>query len=647
MEKIICWGCIFMMLCTVGIRAQDLDSLINAIQYHKTDTNKVWLLRDIAYWWQSTEPDSAIVYSERGFELARSLEFPGGQIWNLYQKGLALENTNRLDEAFDTYEQALQIARDHSDMKSVAKLYNAMGVAHYYAGDFMNAVKYYKLGYEFSDSLSYGEGTAFALNNLGVIYRLQERHEKALEIYGKSLHLKQERGDSAGIVNTLYNIGLAYTHLDRPQQSLNVLKQAEEMASRLSNPSLDLANINIGIGTVHYYYGEYDEAAEYLIKGKEEVPLNSQEWIEASTFLGVIELNKGRFDNGLELIEMAWEQAKISGRKVLQKNVLQERALAGEKTGNLDLALESWKFYNQLADSLNQVSVLWAQEEMQAKFELLEKEATISLQNLTLAKESTRKQLYLFSGILMLTLFISSAGFLVWIWKQRNRLKREVRFKEQALKDNDLLMQEMHHRTKNNLQMLNSLLNIKSRAAKDPETRNALQSSRETVGAIGLLHHHLYRSKEFRLVAMRDYINDLCESFQSAFHMAKRGIQLDFRCEDFDLDMDRAIPFGLIINELLTNAILHGFPDERRGCINLEITVTEEQVNMWVRDDGVGLPEHYSKKGTGNHLIDLLAKKLKGSFRYESASPGCTAAFIMPMQKIEPYEKPAHIGRGR
>lgn len=602
--------------------AQELDSLKSALQYAKADTHKVWMFRDIAYWSQG-EPDSAIYYSQKGAALAKSLGFQRGQIWSLYQKSIALETSGKFSEALAIYEEMLELARSSDDLLSVTKLYNALGSTYYYAGDFVKAVEFFERGFSMADSLGYSSGVGYALNNMGIIYRLQGRYEKAIDIYNKSLEVKTEAEDSVGIVNSLYNLGLAYSYSGDHEAGLTQLRVAREWLLQLGDLDANLAIIDIGVGTVLFQSGDWKEAGSHLRSGLDQARPGSQEWLEGWALLGAIEVEEGKVEIGLEKIEEALNAARNAGRKRLLLQILKVRAQSGERTGNFIRALESWNEYERLSDSLHSEQRQWALEEMHAKFELREKEATIALQKLSLEKESAKKKLYLISGGLAMLLFLTSAGFVGWIWRQRTRLKGEMILKEDALGRNQLLMREMHHRTKNNLQLLNSLLSLKSRGRLDSGAREVLASSRESVNAIGLLHHHLYRSSEFRNVGLQNFIGDLVDHLRSAANLKERGIRLEHHCEEVDLDIDQAIPLGLVVNELLINSIQHAFPEERGGTIQVRIQAKGRRLKVFVEDDGAGMDVE-KDKGTGTHLIHLLASRLGGELQIQSGRAGGT-----------------------
>jgi len=621
------------LLFPAKLTGSETDSLKLQLTYARQDTHKVWLLRDIAFAFQSVDRDSAIYYSNLGYALAGELNFPMGQIWTLYQKAIAYELKDEIETAFTVYFKALNIAVEHRDKMSEAKLYNAIGVACYFAGRFHDAVLYYTNGYSLSDSLNYIEGKTHALNNLGVIYRLQHRYQRALDIYYQSLVLKRHEHDTVGIINSLYNIGLAYSYLNQYEKSLESLMAAKNLSEFAATPyqHMDL-NIDIGIGVAYFNLNQTEKAKQYLKTGLEASKGQfSPEWIAGMSYLGAIDVMEDNATEGLKKIEAAYAYAENSGRIDLLRRVLKDRAIAANAANQYALAIESWHNYAVYTDSFYKVSNQWAQEEMQARFELHEKTSTIALQQLQLEQESRRIWWYAISGIFLAVLLISSTIFLFLIWKQRERLKTEIGQKEAALRENEFLMKEMHHRTKNNLQLLESLLNIQMRSLENPHALQALQTSRDSVNAIGLLHHQLYKTRDLRKVPLQPYIHDLVRYFKDAFALQERNIELQYYSDNIEIDIDKATPLGLIMNELITNSIKHAFGDGTAGKIDVQLIHTDDHLILQVEDNGTGFNNEAVKNGTGKLLLKILGEKLKATVDYTHLENKTAARFSIPL----------------
>ncbi len=633
----------FLLICLLSFPTSNafsnekvIDSLQAHLPYMASDTQKVWMLRDIAYYLNSSYPDSAIIFAERGYRLARALNFTSGQIWNLYQKGLGYELSGNFEEAVKVYHRALDLAHESGDDLSRAKFYNILGVAHYFEGGFTEAIDYYSRGFALSDSVRYAEGKAHALNNLGVIYRKQRRFDRALDIYEKSLSLKKMERDTHGMIISYYNIGLSHSYLGDYEKSLQNLLMAQELSMSVGQMRWDENHIDVAIGIAHYNLGNLEWAEIHLTQAIEklEVSANS-EYISALVHLGAIEMENGLTTEGASRIEKAYDLALNLGHPVVLRDVLKERAQAAETIGHMDRAVESWKDYNDLNEELQSEAQNWAMEEMQARFELKDKEMTIALQQLDLERERAEKNLYLISGIFALLLFTVSLVFIIYSWKQRKQLEMEMALKEEALQNNELLFREMHHRTKNNLQLLSSLLSLRERNSKIPDVQQALQSSKDSVGAISLLHHRLYQKGDYRSVDFKPYLNDLTNYFIGAFGLKERNIDLKCKCDDLQLDTDTAIPLGLIINELVTNSIKHAFDERGEGEIGIDLKLTGNQtLKLIVRDNGNGMVDHSAENnGTGNNLLRIFSEKFGARLSYKPLPQGTAVEFEMPYKR--------------
>lgn len=613
-----------------------IDSLRSELPYMGSDTNKVWMLRDIAYYFQSTDSDSAIIYAERAYQLAKTLDFTQGIIWSLYQKGLGYELSGLLDEALEIYQYAIDLAIETGDDLSRAKYYNIIGVAHYFEGNFIESTDYYTRAYALSDSIGYVEGESHALNNLGVIFRKQRRYDKALEIYYKSLLLKLDEKDTSGLIISHYNIGLCYSYLDDYERSFHHLEQAKELSSQIMEAAWDASHIDIAIGVALYHLGDFGNAEVFLRSGIDNsTSRGSSEYASALAYLGAIQVRQGEKSTGLQNIEMAHHLATQIGQPILLRDVLKERAHALELVGDYESAVSNWKAYTELNSELLSESGNWALEEMKARFDLKDKEITIALQNLHIEQETAKKNRYLISGIFSLLLFFISVVFLYFFWQQKRQLQKEVSLKEDALEENELLLREMHHRTKNNLQLLNSLLNLQVRKSPNTEVKEAIQSSMDSVGAISILHHRLYQSGDFRTVDLKPYIEDMVKHFEGAFGLNERGISISCNCKSISIETDNAIPLGLIINELITNAIKHAFSGKANGEIKIELNLTDtDTLQLKVMDNGNGMPKQsVSSNGKGSHLIRIFSQKYGATLNYIPLSPGTMVFLEMPYQK--------------
>lgn len=203
-------------------------------------------------------------------------------------------------------------------------------------------------------------------------------------------------------------------------------------------------------------------------------------------------------------------------------------------------------------------------------------------------------------------------------------LTRSVRHKQ-------LLVEDVHHRVRNNLQIVSSLLYLQSRSVEDVASRAALLECRDRVHSMSLAHELLQESADGVSVEVGDYLGRLVDALRRAWVPDGRVLVVP-RFSALQLDMDRAVCCGLVATELLTNAFRHAFPDHRPGAVCVELVVRGRDAVLSVRDDGVGLPAQREDHGSlGFQLIRSLARQLEGRVEVER-DPGTTVriAFVAP-----------------
>jgi PAS domain S-box-containing protein len=196
-----------------------------------------------------------------------------------------------------------------------------------------------------------------------------------------------------------------------------------------------------------------------------------------------------------------------------------------------------------------------------------------------------------------------------------------------ALIQKEVLLKEVYHRVKNNLQVVSSLINLQARNVKNEEALNLLNQSADRIKAMALLHEKLYQSKDLAKIDFKDYVGSLIESLLISFGIKTNQIKINSTINDVFLDLDTAIPCGLIINELLSNALKHAFPQDQPGIIEINFTREQNEFNLVISDNGIGFPDDLDIqkcKSLGLQLVTRLSKdQLRGRLSIEQ-NPGAT-----------------------
>lgn len=221
-------------------------------------------------------------------------------------------------------------------------------------------------------------------------------------------------------------------------------------------------------------------------------------------------------------------------------------------------------------------------------------------------------------------------GFFVLVTDVTDRVKAEQAL-AQSLAEKETLLKEVYHRIKNNLQVVQSLLNIQSRSVQDANARTALQDMAQRVRSMALVHEQLYQAPNLSAIPLKKYVEDLVRQIATGSARALDEIRVEVQAPpQLDLGMDAAIPLGLLLTELLSNSFKHGFPDGRQGRIVVRFDPEPHGVRVCVSDDGVGLPPGFDPDAVhsmGLQLASSLATQLGGRLHFESG-PGTTVWLV-------------------
>ncbi len=205
-----------------------------------------------------------------------------------------------------------------------------------------------------------------------------------------------------------------------------------------------------------------------------------------------------------------------------------------------------------------------------------------------------------------------------------DRKREELRIRA-SLKEKDILLGEIHHRVKNNLQIVDSLLGLQAGGIQDTGTQNILRESQNRIKSMALIHQILYQSKDFARMDFSNFLDTLVPTLASSYGADPDHIALSINAIEVRLPLSVAIPCGLMVNELISNALKHAFPDDRHGEIRIDLSMAPDgQVLLSVEDDGVGIPDELDMDQTatlGLQLVMLLTDQIGGKLVVQRSNP--------------------------
>ncbi len=289
------------------------------------------------------------------------------------------------------------------------------------------------------------------------------------------------------------------------------------------------------------------------------------------------------------------------------QNALRQLYQVYNANGKADSALHYYILADRINDSITDINKTSQVMELQTKYETNKKELTIKNLNLEDATK-TRRITILFSALILFGVF---AAWMILLYRRVNKQRQQISTQSTKLQ---VMLKELHHRVKNNLQIVGSLLSLQAYNIKDEATILVLKESQQRVEAMSLIHQALYKTENITSVNMKDYVTLLAQTLLSAYGYHPQKFYLEINIEEEIVDVDKALPLGLIINELVTNCMKYAYKGILLPSLKVALTQNNGSIKLVIKDNGIGLDENLWNQKTssfGKQLITALSKQLR------------------------------------
>ncbi|GGA91653.1 sensor histidine kinase [Puia dinghuensis] len=483
--------------------------------------------------------------------------------------------------------QALQIFRqtgnrikEASTDRNLAQLYQFMGEQNSNPDYIRQGLNYARTSLDLCVAAADTAGMVASNNTWGVIYRSMALinldqpywYDSAMACYNKALATISPSGKGKGVTAPLYNnISQVYSEgkKDYPA-ALHYLDMAVRIA--MAEHSLDDLSHDYGnISAVYQKMGDKKKSLEYAYK----------------------------------TLDMA-RQIGTANRLI---NAYCQLYNSYDHFGKADSAFKYYFIFDNMRDSMASLAATKQISDAQTKYETEKKQALIADLNGRNSRQQKRIALLL-TGLAVVVLFF--VGLFV-LFKRGQRQKRLISTQAGQL---EVMMKELHHRVKNNLQIISSLLSLQSYRLKDDEALEAIRLSQQRVQAMSFIHQRLYSTDQARMVNMQEYLQDLTRSLVMAYGYTEQTLDLQVEIARQWLDIDKALPLGLIANEITTNALKYAFKDGQRPALYIGLAEDGEHLLFTVKDNGRGWDmKRWEQPGAsfGRTLVETLCRQLKAT----------------------------------
>ena len=569
-----------------------------------------------------------IFYAKQGMVIANQLgdhEVMGNLLMNM---GVINDIHGNFDPAISYYDSAYGHFIRLSDPDSwLATLYINYGTAYYYANNRSLALDYYLKAYDHcakdTSDLNYGT----ILNNLGSMYEELNKPEDAITYYALSAELKRQRNDRT-YPNTLQNMGRLYGTIGDFEKAYEYLDEAINNYDQQSDQANKISALVYKAEVL--LKDNRPMEAERLIRPIGQDTFANQpatRKIESLIISGDIYQAQNQHRAAIRQYKLAENFSLKYSADFANEKILDKLASNYAEIGQYQSAFKYLKKSKELLQEMTGTERLTLEQEMQVKFNTLQKEQeNIRLQTQNAIKDiSIRKNKLSF--LIALIGFIGASILAFQIYRSRKKIQglnftltSQQDIIRKSLKEKELLLKEIHHRVKNNLQVVSSLLGIQSRQIQDKAAQDAILLGRARVHSMSLIHQDLYQKDYPTGVEIKGYLRKLVASLLQTYNTSPEKIQLETHIDPLILDVDTVIPLGLIINELISNALKYAFPDGH-GKIEVRLFEKDQTLMLKIKDNGIGMIDASGAfQGTsfGYDLIQSLVNKLEGELDIQS-----------------------------
>lgn len=483
--------------------------------------------------------------------------------------GIARNKLSMFEQANSAYFKAADIFEQLADTINITGTYNSLGNNFVALSQYKNAVKYYGKAVQFSLKLKDDELTAQSYNNVGYAYTKLQVPDSAIKYLSKCLRLRQATKDSALLVLSLQNLGDAWKQKGETNRAITYTRISTSLASKLGMKD-ELMRGNIDLAGLYLSLKRYSEAMKAASESETlATALNS-----AAMLIQVYQLKSA----------------------ILEQTKNFKDALSYEKRAG---ALHSKLFNLQKDKAISELEVKYSVEQKTRDIQALHT-------NNRLNQKILGQQKNLIAALLTGSLLL--IALLVIAVKSYQRKKKDNHYIQN-------LMKELHHRVKNNLQILSGLFSLQLAESEDEKVKASIWENEMRINSMNLIHQRLYSPETGSQIGIKDYLEQLVKNIYISYGGKGKNAELLFDIDEVNIDADKALSIGLIVNELVTNAFKYAIQQEN-SKIHISLKRMENATFLLaVKDNGKGIdPAVVTEKPTsfGLKLVKIMAAQLNG-----------------------------------
>ncbi|MBN4077659.1 tetratricopeptide repeat protein [bacterium AH-315-C20] len=570
-----------------------------------------------------------------------------------YAEGRANYFKGQHKKAGESYLLSIQYLNGLKDTADLAKTYNSLGVVKKHQGKYYEAVRALNTSLKYYHTASDKKGMALVDLNMGNVLKNLGKSDQAKKKYMNACAVFTKYEMKSNQASCLNNLGNLYKSEEKYDSAYFYLSKTLRLRLELDDDIL-LSYAYHNMANLYSDMGKFDSAI-YYINASLAIKSQYNNRFDVSTdyeSYGAIYAKQKKWKRAIFYYKQAFEIYDSVGFAEDRMKLAKELAMAYHQNGDNTKSASMFKLHFEILDSINAANSSnllqnelsqyeYFTDSIQSEQLRLQKQLLLAQdEKKRLATESSQKRLF-YPVIIFGLLVLMIARFLVSTRKrlaqtreyqavlqsQNEELRKTLISKEEK----EILLKEIHHRVKNNLQIINSLIRLQSNFMDKGNFREKLMETENRIRSMGLIHEKLYKSDDLASLSIRNYIEELSIHILESYENNLR-VKFKFEIQEQNLGIDSLIPLGLIINEILSNSLKYAFFEREQGKVFLQFYIEDKKtyINIW--DDGIGAVmtvDELKEDSLGMDLIWSLTDQLDGivkldtgnGFRYEFEFP--------------------------
>ncbi len=504
--------------------------------------------------------------------------------------------------------QLVSVANEIGDNDRLGEAYRIEGIYFMDAGLYDQAIESYYRAIDFFDAANTEtekEDIAGCYHDLAWIYTYQEDYSRTAEFFHKSMVEVQDYDDSVNNAVSFHALGSFYYLYDKNEDSaIYYMEKAVTWRKKLNSPIEVFARNLVELCNAYYMFGRISEGDSIILEARN-IPAESvSEYVSAYIYYlqGLRSKKTGDLNEALNIYRDIYDILIDAGnhKSEIAINLLREIVELTDKMEEYEIGYQ----YLSILRNTERESIYRDRQRitkvLEVEYETKRKQQQLENQELII---SNQNRIVATSVIFIFILLI----FSIVLYRVYSKVKDQKSRIE-------TLMRELHHRVKNNLQVISSLLGLQSMKLTDESAQKAVEEGKERIRAMSLIHQKLYTDENVTSLNVKEYINSLVIELAQSYGFSEENLQVEIPEKNFDVET--TLPLGLIINELVSNAFKYAFKDIKKPLLELKLVSEDKgQHTLIIRDNGVGIPDDFNFENTssfGLKLVNILSKQLKG-----------------------------------